>query len=75
MFPLCYSEHYKGFKKMTTKRSAPTPMPTIRATRSKTNVTVQLDDASTGFSTDSAAPSSQVEEISTNFDNHNLTES
>jgi hypothetical protein len=59
---------------MTTKRSAPTPMPTTRATRSKTNFTVQLDDASTGPSTGSAAPFDQVEEISANFDNDNLTE-
>jgi hypothetical protein len=41
---------------MTTKRSAHTPMPTTRATRSKTNLIIQLDDASTGFSTGSAAP-------------------
>ena len=48
--------------------------PTTRATRSKKSLTTQHDDASAGFSTGGAAPSGQVEEISANFDNHNLTE-
>jgi hypothetical protein len=49
-------------------------MPTTRVTRLKKNSTVQRDDTSTEFSIGSAAPSGQVEQISTNFDNHNLTE-
>jgi hypothetical protein len=32
------------------------------------------DDTSNGFSIGCAAPSRQVEQISANFDNHNLTE-
>jgi hypothetical protein len=63
----------RGHKKVTAKRP-PTDMPTTRVTRLKKNSTVQRDDTSIEFSIGSAAPSGQVEQISTNFDNHNLTE-
>jgi hypothetical protein len=63
----------RGHKKITSKRP-PIDMPNTRATRSKKNMAVQHDDASNGFSISTAAPSSQVEEISANFNDHNLTQ-
>lgn len=78
----------RASKKLTKKRAADMPPggiktrqkkviaahPTTRATRSKKSLTVQHEEGSTGFSTGGAAPSPQLEDISSNFDNLNMTE-